>query len=189
MIKKVILGIIFLLGLIYLILPGPARIEDFPAPSNSLKSLEPGDTIQNPNIAAYYSFLKREQITQFYINFYDQLNLLGITIPSVHLNHPPEAAYQYVRDQQVSTFLQEYTYPLRDSIFVNGYEPKIENEIRKKPHNFFADTIHKNGIFYNSKTTLRFYPSQILSRVLIYIGIWATSLLLFKLFYKSIKES
>lgn len=189
MIKKLSFITIFILGLVYLILPGPEKIEDFPAPGNSLKSVEPGDTIQNPNITANYSFLRRDQIRKVYINFYDQLNLFGVKIPSVHLNHPPEAAYQYVRDQQVSTFLEEYTYPLRDSIFVNGYEPKIENEIRKKQHNFFADTIHKNGIFYNSKTTLRFYPSQIFSRILIYVGIWAALILLSKIFIQAVKES
>lgn len=188
MTKKFIISAIFLLGLIYILVPSPTSISDFPPLPNSLKSTEPGDTIQNPNIAAYYSFLEREKIRKFYINFVDRLNLFGVRIPSVHLNHPPEAAYQYVRDQQVSTFLEEYAYPLRDAIFVNGYEPKIENELYKKPHNFFADTIHKNGIFYNSKTTLRFYPSQTASRILIYLGIWASGIALFKLYLKSWKE-
>jgi hypothetical protein len=188
MTKKILLVIIFVLGLVYLILPGPSKIEDFPSISNSLKSKEPGDTYQNPNIAADYSFYNRDQITKFYIDFYDHLNFLGIRIPSVHLNHPPEEAYQYIRDQQVSTFLEEYTYPLRDSFFVNGYEPKIENQIRKKPPNFFADTIHQNGVFYNSKTTLRFYPTDTLSRLFIYIGIWTSFFLLFKVFIKALRQ-
>lgn len=188
MIKKVILTIIFIVGLIYLILPGQKKIEDFPKLPDSLKSNEPGDTYQNPNIAAFYSFFDREQIRKFYIDFYDQLNFFGIKIPSVHLNHPPEEAYFYIRDQQISTFLEEYNYPLRDSIFVNGYEPKIENQIRKKSQNFFADTIHQNGVFYNSKTTLRFYPTDIFSRIIIYIGIWTSLFLLFKVFNKAVKE-
>ena len=53
--KRKFLGVIFLLGLVYLLVPGPSKIEDFPPLPTSTKSALEGDTIQNPNIAAYYS--------------------------------------------------------------------------------------------------------------------------------------
>ena len=44
---------LFLVGLTYLLIPGPASINDFYLLPGSTKSDLTGDTIQNPNIAAY----------------------------------------------------------------------------------------------------------------------------------------
>lgn len=189
MIKKIITGLIFLTGLVYLLLPVPySSIHDFPALPYSEKSREPGDTTQNPNNSAYYSYLRREEITNFYKNYYERLSIFGIKIPAIKLNHPPEYAYQYIKDQTTSTFLEEYTYPFRDSIFVNGYEPKVWHKIKKEENNFFADTIHINGKFYDSKTTLRYYPSDVVNRVIVYTLTWLFAYLLFKVFGSSLKK-
>lgn len=191
---KVILISIFLLGLIYLILPGPKKIDDFPPLIPSLKSNLEGDTIQNPNIAAYFSDFRRDHITAFYQKKFVDLHWLGNIFPLIKLNHPPEYAYQYIRDQQESTFLEEYTYPLRESFFVNGYEPLIENRINKKPSNFagnhivYRDSNFGPELFFNSKTTIRFYPNSVFSRILIYLGIWVASLALYQLGVIAIKE-
>ncbi len=189
MIKYILAGIVFLIGLIYLLLPVSYNsINDFPPLPNSRKSDEPGDTTQNPNNSAYYSYLRRSDITSFYKKYYEQLSIFGFKIPAVKLNHPPEYAYQYVKDQTVSTFLEEYTYPFRDSIFVNGYEPKVWHKIRKEENGFYTDTIHINGNFYDSKTTLRYYPSHSASRVIVYTATWIFIFLLFKVFKSSLKQ-
>jgi hypothetical protein len=189
MIKYTAAGIIFLTGLFYLLMPvSYDSVHDFPPLPNSLKSDEPGDTAQNPNNSAYYSYLRRDEITSFYKRYYEQLKFFGIRIPALRLNHPPEYAYQYVKDQTVSTFLEEYTYPLRDSIFVNGYDPKIWNQIKNEHTNFFSDSIFIKGSYYASKTTLRYYPSDPVNRVIIYIISWLLLYLLFKVFTNSLKQ-
>lgn len=185
--KKYILIAVFILGLIYILFPGPSSINDFPQLSNSLKSKEEGDTTQIPNVKAYYSFLRREEITKLYKDSYEKKSFGFLNIPAIKLNHPPEYAYTYVRDQLQSTFLEEYTYPLRDSLFVNGFDRKIYNDLIHLEHSFQNDTIHIDGVFYNSKTTLRFYPSSPLFRVLIYIGIWWALILLFSNFKNNLK--
>lgn len=163
--------IIFLLGLVYILAPGPTKIEDFSPIPNSLKSDEPGDTYQNPNIAAYFSDFDRNAITNFYRDGYKNKFIWGI-IPPISLNYPPETSKQYIRDQQSSTFLEEYIYPLRGSIFVNGYEPFVENEMHKNPHNFIADHLHIQNRYFASKTTIRFYPADGFDRLIVYMGIW-----------------
>lgn len=173
MVKKTVLLIIFLLGLTYLLWPGPDSVSDFPPLPESLKSDEPGDTVQSPNIAAYFSQQDRQAITNFYKDWYQNANF-GF-IPPLSLNHPPEESHQFVRDQQTSTFLEQYVFPLRGSIFVNGYEPVIENKINKRTSNFFGNMIHINGSYYASKTTLRYHPVPIHWRLVIYIGIWASA--------------
>lgn len=186
--SRLIIAIFFFLGLIYLFWPGPDTISDFPPIPDSLKSDEPGDTIQNPNIAAYFSQYDRAAITSFYRSWFQNANF--IFIPPVKLNHPPEEAHQFVRDQQTSTFLEEYVFPLRGSIFVNGYEPKIENEIHNRESNFFGNTLQVKGSgpYYASKTTLRYHPVPLKWRFIIYIGIWLSILGIYKLIKKIWRE-
>lgn len=177
---RILVITIFVAGLIYLFWPGPSSIDNFPPPPGSYKSKQAGDTWQNPNIVGYYTNFHRDEITKFYQDFFDK-RIFGLRIPAVRLNHPPEAAYQYIRDQQASTFLEEYAYPLRESIFVNGYEPAIVNRMQRFPLNFVQDHIYYEGEYYNSKATLRYYPSPIWARLLIYLLLWMVILMLIKL--------
>lgn len=184
--NRTVVLLLFLLGLVYLLWPAPSSVEDLPPIPDSLRSDEPGDTVQVPNIAAYFSQYDRSQITSFYKNYFTKANFF--IIPPVTLNHPPEEAFQYVRDQQTSTFLEEYVFPLRGSIFVNGYEPTVENQIRNLPSNFFGNTIHIKGNYYVSKTTLRYHPVPIFWRITVYFGIWLSVLWLVKLSKKIWRE-
>lgn len=189
------LTILFFLGFIYMVLPGPSKIENFPPLDPSLKSNLEGDTIQNPNIAAFYSDFRRKYITNFYKQKFADLHWFGKFIPPLTLNHPPEYAYQYIRDQQESTFLEEYIYPLRDSLFTNGYEPEIENKIHNKPSTFLGNRIiYKESssgpeLLFESKTTIRFYPSNIFFRIMVYVFIWIAAILLYRLILKAEKEN
>lgn len=183
--KKIILIIVFLLGLTYILWPGPEHISDFPPLPGSFKSDEPGDTYQNPNNAAYFSNLRRGEVTRFYGDKFSYLNIFGIKIPALNFNHPPEEAFTYIRDQQPSTYLEQFSYPLRDSLFVNGFEPF---DLNGKPYREGATTIFVNDSFYESKTTLRYYGSPIPARVMIYLLIWGSGYLLLKLSKRAILE-
>lgn len=176
--RKIVLIVLFLMGIIYLVLPGPQSVGDIPQLSESLKSKEPGDTTQVPNISAYFSNQRREDVTNFYHEKFSYLSFLGIKIPAISLNHPPEEAYTYIRDQQASTYLEQYTYPLRDSLFVNGFEPF---DINGKSYKRGATSIFIEGNYYDSKTNIRYYGSSVFMRVFIYIGIWLSFIFLWKL--------
>ena len=152
--------------LVYLLVPGPFDISDFGYLPNSDKSIDPGDTVQIPNITAYYSFNNRDLVTKFFRQDYHRLTMLPFS--PIRLNYPPEYAYQTVKDQTQSTFLEEYIYPLRDSLYVNGFEPYYDDGTAKFPR---AAQFGINGKHYNNKDTLRFYPSTILSRVIVWLGI------------------
>ena len=168
----IILALIFLFGLYYLLIPGPTYIGDFPPLPNSVTSQLSGDTWQHPNIVAYFSNWWRPDVTPYYYKSFSYLKIFGVTIPPLKINHPPEEAFQYIRDQQESTYLEEYFYPFRDQLFVNGWEPFDKNGKR-----FRGDwnRVVYNDIFYNSKVTLRYYPSKRIYRVIVYVGIWASA--------------
>lgn len=182
---RVLLAVLFILGLIYLIWPGPSSISDILPLNPSLKSDEPGDTIQNKNVVAYFSDYRRPEVTSYYKDSFSYLNFFGFKIPTISLNHPPEEAFTFIRDQQPSTYLEQFTYPLRDSLFVNGFEPF---DITGKPYRIGATNIFINDSFYKTKTTLRYYNSPVYARVLVYILIWVSLLILIKLSKKAILE-
>lgn len=184
-VMQVILIIIFLLGLGYVAAPEPSSIETFPGLPNSVKSNLPGDTWQNPNIAAYFSDYERAFVTNFYYQDFQSKFWLGNLIPPIKLNHPPEDAYTYIRDQQESTFLEEYLYPLRGSLFVNGYEPVVnKNGKLYRITDYFA----VGNQVYSSKTTIRYYPSPLWARTIIYIGIWVAGALLVLMTKRILRE-
>lgn len=183
---KSALTLLFLLGLIYLLWPGPSSINDFPPLPDSMRSDEPGDTWENPDNAAYFSDFRRPYVVDYYKNHFSYLNIFGLIIPPLSSNHPPEEAFTHIRDQQQSTYLEQFSYPLRDAIFVNGFEPFDE---QGKPWREGATRMFPNEIrFYDSKTTIRYYSSSIPSRLIVYILIWISMILLYKLTKKAVTE-
>lgn len=187
---RLIIITFFLIGLVYILLPGPSSIEDFPPLDPSVRSTQDGDTWQNKNIAAYYSDYRRQEITSFYKNFFSRSILFGIPLPVISLNHPPEKAYQYIREQQESTFLVEYIFPLRESIFVNEVDPELDNASHpERQRSFVGDHIYYHDTFFNTKATIRYYPSSVFIRLPVYIGIWIAGYLWLVLFNKVLKEA
>ncbi|MBI3485813.1 hypothetical protein HY025_02605 [Candidatus Daviesbacteria bacterium] len=185
---QLFLLILFFIGLAYIILPGPSSIDSFLPLPNSVKSNLEGDTIQNPNIAAYFNDFRREFITSYYRQMLGERVFFDLKVLPLRLNHPPEEAYQYVRDQQESTFLEEYVFPLRESLFVNGVDPHADNDRRKvKVRSYVGDHIYYQDRYFNTKATLRYYPSPYLARFLVYLGIWVAFIVLYKLFRRVTK--
>ncbi len=191
MIKKTVLIILFVLGLVYLFLPGPTLIDQFAPLPNSEKSIFSGDTTQNPNIAAYFSDFNRDYITAFYKNQLIKNVSFGFLIPPIRINHRPEEAYQYIRDQQESTFLEEYVYPLRESFFVNGYEPAVANMIAGhfNPTDYVGNSVIYREKLYKSKTTIRLYFAKPQYRLIVYLGIWFSILGLYFVGKKILREN
>lgn len=165
MIKK--LFIVFGSGLLlYMLVPGSRGISDFKPLPNSAKSNLSGDTIQVPNVSAYYSNHYRDFATKFYYDNFKSNTL--VPFGPIRVNHPPEFAYQYIKDQTQSTYLEEYVYPLRDAIFVNGLEPF---DVHGNPRYSGATPFAQDGQDFSTKVTLRYYPSPIGIRVIVWMAV------------------
>ncbi len=182
MIKKAFIIFSGLL-LTYMIWPGPGKISDFnPLPSSAKSTLE-GDTIQIPNVAGYFSDKFRDFVVPFYLENYQQNTHLPF--PPIRLNHPPEYSWEVIKKHTETTYLEELVYPLRDSLYVNGYEifrpdgsaifysvPKLEEAGREWP----------------TKHTLRFYTSNIGIRIIVWAGIIVSMMMIFRLGGRIVKE-
>lgn len=175
MMKKAFIVFSVLL-LIYMLLPGPKKISDFKALPNSDKSTLEGDTIQIPNVSAYFSNNYRNFVSSFYLKIYQKKTFLPF--PPLRLNHPPEYSWNVIKRHTDSTYLEELVYPLRDSVYVNGFEPFYEDGSPK----FWGSTkLNEGAHLWYTKITLRFYPSNFLIRFLVWLGIISAILMVYKM--------
>ena len=178
MLKKVINTLfvfICLVFLAYLALPN----YEFPKPPpDSLQSQEPADT-ETPLRRAYFTNFTREQVLNWYENQMRHSTFLGIPMPTYLLNYPPEDSQTIIRDQTRSTFLEEIVHPLRESIYVNGYQPRADNQ---------QNAINIGGRSWRQKIIIRFVPSSIFVRFGVFAGIIALVIILFNSWQITIKD-
>lgn len=168
---KILFILFFFLGNIYLVLPAP---KDFPDLPNSVRSIEPGDTVQIPGVSAYYTDISRKEAVDFYFRYFLKSPFLNIPLITYKLNHPPERIREVLRDTQQSTYVEEIVHPLRESVFVNGFE--WENDPFTPPQSRIKNILIVNGKTYQFKVTLFYQESKIWPRLFVFwlscLAVW-----------------
>ena len=139
---KAIYFILSLLFLFYIALPTPAFPEP---PDGALRSKESADT-ETPLRRAYFTNATREEVMEHYLNEFK----------GYRLNYPPEESGAIIRDQTRSTFLEEIVHPLRESLYINGFEPKNAK-----------DAINIEGLPWRQKIIVKFVPSNLIVRIVV----------------------
>ena len=160
---KIALIIAFFLGTFYLLLPAP---KDFPHLPPSIKSTEPGDTTQIANVSAYYTDIPRNEVVDFYFNYFSHSPFLGIPLITYKLNHPPERIREVLRETQQSTYVEEIVHPLRESVFVNGFE--WNNDPFTPPARRIKNILIVNGKTYRFKVTLFYQETAVWQRLAVF---------------------
>lgn len=158
-----------------MLLPAPKAFPDLP---NSVKSSEPGDTVQIPGVSAYYTDLSREEVVDFYYKYFSRSPFFGISLVNYKLNHPPERIREVLRETQQSTYVEEIVHPLRESVFVNGFE--WNNDPFTLPSKRVKNILIVDGKIYQFKVTLFYQESKIWQRLLIFYLILLIILLLYR---------
>lgn len=149
--KYILFSIFSILFFFYLLLPGPKFPEPLP---DSVQSKEGADT-ETPVRRGYFTDFIREEVVSHYKKQFNNISF-GIYIPSVRLNYPPEEAQVLIRDQTRSTFLEELVHPFRESIYVNGFEIKDDQ-----------DRLTYKGIDYRQKVIIRYVASRFYIRLIL----------------------
>ncbi len=166
--------IIYLLGLWYLARPTPP-VPDLPG---GIRSDEPGDTWQNPTQEAFFTDMTRAQVLEFYQQAY-RVEANSVRFPVMTLNYPPEDTAVWVRRHIDSYWLEEIVHPLRESIFVNGWTPRLAPvNADKTPDQLEKIKIIFKGQIFQSKITIRWYESPLWARVITWTLIFPVSLLI-----------
>lgn len=172
-IVKITHFLFFLILIFYLSLPNANFPKQLP---NSLQSNEPAD--QETSLRrSYFTDYTREEVLRYYKKEIENNNILNVRIPSLKLNYPPEEAQFRVRDQTRSTFLEEIVYPLRESFYINGFEPKEEK-----------DVIFVDGKLWKQKITIRQVSSSLFLRLLMGLLIFVITKMLIKESYILMKS-
>lgn len=166
MVRYTLLALLFLSGLWYVVLP--------------IGQTKPG--------VNYYTNDTRNFVTGFYREEFQKLHCTAFKlvnpfcyIKPFKINHSTNLASAYIAPKQKSTYLEEYFYPLRGSLIVNGYEPYDKNG---KPFNKFSNPLLSDGKQYFSQVIVRYYTSSPAGRVFIYLLIWLSIYFGVKLFNK-----
>lgn len=176
-----ILGLIYLVGIWYLILPSPS----VPVVPGGALSDEPGDTWQNPSQVAYYTNLRRSDLLGDLSQQYSK-NLGLFSILHYRLNYPPEEAQILVRDQLKSYYLEEVVHPLRESVFINGWEPD-KAPVLKTVDDRLSNVMTFKGEIYLNKITLKPNQSHLWARILVWTLIFPAIFLVLSSFRFSLK--
>lgn len=170
LIKILLVGLSFVF-ILYLLLPNP----DFPKPpADALQSDEPADT-ETPLRRAYFTNYTRDEVMSNYKNQLTKSSFLGIPLPTYRLNYPPEEARTIIRDQTRSTFLEEIVHPFRESVFINGFEPKDPK-----------DAIEIKGMSWRQKIIVRYVPSNIWVRLVLGVSTIFAMVIVFREYKKLI---
>lgn len=163
--------------------PGPSKISDFTPLPDSAKSTLSGDTVEIPNVSGYFSNQFRDFVVPFYVKDYQRNTYFPF--PPLRLNHPPEYSWEVIKKHTETTYLEELVYPLRDSLYVNGYEtfrPDGTSVFYSVPR------LEEAGQEWPTKTTLRLYTSNLLVRLIVWAGILISMKEIFRLGRGILKE-
>ena len=147
---KIIYLVLALVLIVYILLPNPEFPEPLP---DSLQSIEPAD-LETTFRRGYYTDLTRAEVLDHYSEQFSVTSSFGITVPGYRLNYPPEEAQILIRDQTNSTFLEEIVHPLRESLYINGFEPTEANQV-----------IIVDGKQWRQKVIVRYVPSNYIVRL------------------------
>lgn len=144
-------------------------------PPDSIVSQEPAD-LETPLRRGYFTDYSRQEVLDWYKKQFNHSSFLGIRLPTFLLNYPPENAQTIIRDQTGSTFLQEFTHPFRESVYINGFETKTADG---------HPVLFVEGKSWRQKIIIRQVPSSIWVRE----GLFALSILMIAIIYNSFEKS
>ncbi len=170
--SAIFLLIINIFAVLYILSPTP-QIPDLP---NSVKSNLPGDTTQISNVSAYYTNMSRAEVMNFYYTAFN-----GPL--QTKINYPPEKAKEIITDTIQSYYLEEIVLPLKESLYVNGFE--WANDVFTKPEKRVMNKLIYNGVEYKSKITIRTFTASIPERLAVLFfteAVLIVTILTFKFF-------
>ncbi len=137
-------SLLLLVLVVYTTLPEPKYPSPLP---DSVQSMEDAD-VEDPMRRAYFTNYTREQVIAHYKNQFRYQPFI------LRLNYPPEESQTIIRDQTRSTYLEELVHPLRESLFINGFEPRVPK-----------DDIWYKGVHYQEKIIVKYVPSNLYIRL------------------------
>jgi hypothetical protein len=143
-------------------------------PTDAIQSFEPAD-VEEDTRRGYYTDYTREEVINHYKKQLESRSYF--IIPSIRLNYPPEEAQTIIRDQTRSTYLEELVYPMRESLFINGFEPTLPQ-----------DLLLREDKYWDQKIIVKKVSSNWFARLAVGLAIIGVIPILAKMIIKSLYE-
>ena len=179
MMFKKILIIIFIafniLAVGYLIRDNPT----LPDLINSVKSDLPGDTVQIPNVSAYFTNMTRTEVMNF-------IKLITTDSLESILTILQKEAKEIIVNTIPSYYFEEFILPFRGSLYVNGFE--WESDVFTKPENRVKNKLIFKEKEYKSKITIREFPVSIPRRLISFFFTEISIIIIFYLIKSAYKK-
>lgn len=173
---------LYLAGSYYLTRSDPV----LPDLDESVRSDEPGDSWQHPDQKAFYTY--RDSRPEILGELQRKFSLLDSWTNRLayRLNYRPEEVGELVRDQLRSYYLEEVVHPLRESMYINVWQPDKSPALEEKQRE--AEKMYFKEVFYPVKVTLRPQFSSPFPRLLVWTFIFPLSYLVFQSLKKAFNE-
>ena len=129
---KILYGLLFLVGLFYLFLPGPPVPqlgENFPFERGFISQM------MGEPVATFYTNQGQEEVLLFFQKNYSYSSFLNLPLFTQKINYSPQEANELINDMHSAkntSFLVELRQPGRGSLVIKGYGETNPEEISKK---------------------------------------------------------
>jgi len=153
--KTIFKAIYILLSIIFLLYLAKPNIDYPNPPPDAAQSQESGDT-EDPLRRAYFTNYSRQEVMRHYLVQMNSSQLLTFSLPAYKLNYPPEEAQTLIRDQTMTSYLEEIVHPFRESFYINGFKPTEQK-----------DEIIINGVHWEQKITTRLIQGNRFIRLIV----------------------
>ncbi|MGI6775845.1 MAG: hypothetical protein ACOX5S_00880 [Patescibacteria group bacterium] len=151
---KILYGLLFLVSLFYLFLPGPPVPqlgENFPFEIGFISQM------MGEPVATFYTNQGQEEVLLFFQKKYSHSPLLNLPLLVQKTDYFPQEAYELINDMHSAkntNFLVEFRQPGRESLVIKGYGETNPEEISQKDTKKIISFKPEDGKEYHLQITV-----------------------------------
>jgi len=151
---KIFSGLLFLVGLFYLLLPGPSVPqlgENFPFERGFISQM------MGEPVAAFYTNQGQEEVLSFFQKNYSRSLFLNLPLFTQKINYFPQEANELINDMHSAkntSFLVELRQPGRESLVIKGYGETNPEAISQKDPKKIISFKPEDGKEYHLQITV-----------------------------------
>ena len=185
---KILYGLLFLVGLFYLFLPGPPVPqlgENFPFEIGFISQM------MGEPVATFYTNQGQEEVLSFFQKNYSRSPFLNLPLLAQRTDYFPQEAYELINDMHSAkntNFLVELRQPGRESLVIKGYGETNPEEISKKDPAKIISFKPEDGKEYHLQITVYQIKTQPAIRVLMLCLIFLITPVVLLGIIKTVKE-
>ena len=186
---KILYGLLFLVGLFYLFLPGPPVPqlgENFPFERGFISQ------IMGEPVATFYTNQGQKEVLSFFQKNYSYSPFLNLPLLVQKTDYFPQEAYELINDMhhaKNTSFLVELRQPGRESLVIKGYGETNPGEISQKDPKKIISFKPEDGKEYHLQITVYQIKTPLGVRILMLFLVFLITPVVFLGIIKTVKET